>query len=277
MGTRNLKAARWGELAAQTLERWPMGRIAALFDSSFYLEVDDALVCVGDERLGNGPLNVATTSRLPGSWKALGLRMGETVAVVGRSATVWHPPPFPKIENRQPANPTEMLSLVAARAPMEGLSRVILKEEGNCLVRMTRPAVESLSRWLVVDDGQPPPRSALLDLLGLGPGLTPSGDDLLGGLLIALHGRGLHDQVTALSREIATLATGRTTSISRAHLRAAMNGQANETIHEICNGLLAGGTVDWPVLLDRVDTIGHSSGWDMLAGMVIGIAPQSFH
>jgi hypothetical protein len=49
----------------------------------------------------------------------------------------------------------------------------------------------------------------------------------------------------------------RTSAISAAHLAAAAAGQAHEALHEVLNGSLD---------FKRLDDVGHTSGWDALAG-----------
>jgi len=63
---------------------------------------------------------------------------------------------------------------------------------------------------------------------------------------------------------LAATATGR---ISRAHLACAAEGECGETVHEAILALLEGGLPD----LDRIDAIGHTSGWDALAGAVLAL------
>jgi hypothetical protein len=111
---------------------------------------------------------------------------------------------------------------------------------------------------------------ALLPLIGLGPGLTPSGDDVVGGALIALHllGEGrARDALWAALRPHAKAATG---DISFAHLEAAAEGFGHEIIHRIANALMSGHD-DSREKLDAVHAIGHTSGWDALVGVVAAL------
>jgi hypothetical protein len=68
-------------------------------------------------------------------------------------------------------------------------------------------------------------------LIGLGPGLTPSGDDYLGGVLVALRwlGRGL--QANSLWRWLEPRLASQTSEISATHLAAAASGQVHEALH----------------------------------------------
>jgi Protein of unknown function (DUF2877) len=104
----------------------------------------------------------------------------------------------------------------------------------------------------VVPAGPEPPVSALA---GLGPGLTPAGDDLLAGYiagLVLLHGQ--RKKATRLAED----AAARTGSLSATLLRHAALGEVPEPVH----GLLATGDAR-PLL-----SFGHSSGAAWLRGLV---------
>ena len=112
---------------------------------------------------------------------------------------------------------------------------------------------------------------ALHALIGLGPGLTPSGDDLLGGVLVALHLLGRPDLAEALWHGTrGALETG-TNAISRAHFAAAARGRGGAALHGILNDLLTGKRAALAARLAAIDHIGHCSGWDALAGATIAL------
>ena len=106
-------------------------------------------------------------------------------------------------------------------------------------------------------------------LLGLGPGLTPSGDDFLGGMLIALATLPAPSLRAQLLELIENHAQQRTNAISIAHLRAAGAGAGHEALHDTLNSLLGGDPAALPAQLTAIDHIGHSSGWDALAGTCV--------
>ena len=105
-------------------------------------------------------------------------------------------------------------------------------------------------------------------LIGLGPGLTPSGDDLLGALIVTLQAIGRHTFANDLAESI-TPAFDQTTPISAAYLRAAIAGQASARVHAALNACISGN--DLPAACAALTAIGHTSGWDALAGMAIGL------
>jgi hypothetical protein len=103
-------------------------------------------------------------------------------------------------------------------------------------------------------------------LIGLGPGLTPSGDDYFGGVLIALHQFGRQAQAHSLWRWLKQRLS-RTSDISAAHLEAAASGEGHEALHR-CIEALCRVEAEWDGALAALDKVGHCSGWDSLAGVV---------
>jgi hypothetical protein len=184
-----------------------------------------------------------------------------------------------------------MTSLAAAssgRIPDDGLGAVIRRTEPGfssrtwdrqCdgpVVRAADLALAKLVDWLraalkrprKADAGVPPP-AGLEGLIGLGPGLTPSGDDLLGGVLIALRGLGRGRAAGVLGRWVLSRARTRTNVISYALLAAAVRGEGSEALHEMLALLWRPGTPGLRERLDKIAAIGHTSGWDALAGAML--------
>lgn len=214
------------------------GEVCAVFQRSFYLKVGGRYACIGGASLGRGPLNALVEGlRTP----AIGERLSVSVA------SLWAPPPFA-------ARLLDPDSLKAAKVPGEGLGCLILGEH-NALSVHAQPALEALQSWLVGNALT----AEIESIIGLGPGLTPSGDDYLGGALIALRALGRARQAESLWRWLEPRLASRTSAISAAHLAAAAAGQGHEALHQVLNGLPA---------LQQLDAVGHCSGWDALAGAV---------
>lgn len=73
-------------------------------------------------------------------------------------------------------------------------------------------------------------------LLGLGPGLTPAGDDVLVGRLLAVQARGPRGGFPApsdLAAPLLAAAENRTTRLSLAFLRAAAEGECGQAWHDL--------------------------------------------
>lgn len=120
---------------------------------------------------------------------------------------------------------------------------------------------------------------AALQLLGLGSGLTPAGDDFLCGLALfaAQPGSGL-----VVAREALSAVVGqhpdRTTLLSWTTLREAVDGRARESLLELLSKLFRHRTEDTAGLarhlrapVDRALGIGHTSGTDILSGLLAGL------
>ena len=107
------------------------------------------------------------------------------------------------------------------------------------------------------------------DLLGLGPGLTPAGDDVLAGLLVALHRR--DDLRAPLADEVSRLSPSRTTALSAALLRHAAAGTAVTAVLDLADALAGHGTDDGLVeALARLLMVGSSSGTALAHGLLRG-------
>jgi hypothetical protein len=94
-------------------------------------------------------------------------------------------------------------------------------------------------------------------MIGLGPGLTPAGDDLLCGVLSGLTLLG-HPQAARIGAGILALAPGRTTDLSLALLRHATLGQVNSELGYVIQALAGTGRLHGA--LERLFAVGHTSG-----------------
>jgi hypothetical protein len=220
------------------------GEVCAVFRRSFYLRcAGERYACIGDASVGNGPLNALIPDlALP--------RLGERLAVSLNDAHAWCAPPH---ATDQP-NLEQLKRAARHRIPAEGLGCLVLGTH-NALSGHAQPALDALERWLV---GNAIGNEAE-QLIGLGPGLTPSGDDYLGGMLVALRLAGRGVQADGLWRWLQPRLKERTSAISAAHLAAAATGEGHEALHTVLNGSLD---------LDALNEVGHTSGWDALAGAV---------
>jgi hypothetical protein len=111
--------------------------------------------------------------------------------------------------------------------------------------------------------------SAVLDLLGRGDGLTPSGDDVLAGWLVARYATGR--EATAVAAAVSAYAGSRTTPMSAALLHRALAGESIPHVRDLLIALGRGIGVD--AARDRLLTVGHTSGTAMALG--IGLALEA--
>ncbi|WP_210421556.1 DUF2877 domain-containing protein [Variibacter gotjawalensis] len=232
------------------------------------MKLGDQLICIGPHGLGDGPLNLLCdpfTHRL-----AIGdrvnfaisrLRLGSLI-IDCANVSEWRPPVVASASREGLA----LLSPYIAKFPAEGLSRLLANDETTPVLRAARPAAEALTDFVGNATTEAP--HELISIIGLGPGLTPSGDDFLGGAMIALATLNETKKRDAIWRLIAPHLTERTTDISAAHLSAAAEGYGHAALHAFIAALNAGENAKLTPAIDTLTAIGHTSGLDALAGAV---------
>ncbi len=109
-------------------------------------------------------------------------------------------------------------------------------------------------------------------LLGRGPGLTPAGDDVLAGALVAAHAT--NDPRFPLWRSLTLEALGaaRTTAVSRALLRHACDGYAAPELADFVTSVCQGQDVKRTRL--RLLAVGHVSGAALMTGALHCLTTQ---
>lgn len=115
-------------------------------------------------------------------------------------------------------------------------------------------------------------------LAGLGPGLTPAGDDFLVGVLAAFYAVSPHAVENqwatwqAYPRVIANAARGRTTQLSAAWLTHAAAGAFGEAWHNLIEAMNAQHQQAIIRCADRLLATGATSGADAMGGFLWGLA-----
>jgi hypothetical protein len=113
--------------------------------------------------------------------------------------------------------------------------------------------------------------AAVRALIGLGPGLTPTGDDVLAGAMCALAAVRPQSPTRAALGQAVLGQTHRTTTISAALLAEAAQGRAVPQVVDVLR-TLAGS--DGPRVADAVSAlvgVGHTSGTALGHGLVLGL------
>ena len=119
---------------------------------------------------------------------------------------------------------------------------------------------------------------ALEQLSGLGPGLTPSGDDFIVGYLAGLHSRCrcepvLRPFLSGLTAPLVRLA-GASNSISRQFILNAVEGEVAQGLAQLVAAIAAHEERLVRETAERVACVGHSSGCDSLLGLLFGLRPS---
>ena len=144
---------------------------------------------------------------------------------------------------------------------------------GSLLISLAPPfpldlradAAQALAAAVAASDA-PAFERAGMRLLGVGGGLTPSGDDFVGAALFTLRHLGEARWQGAADALLAAIPT-RSHAVSTALFTDLASGQSFEPLHQ----LLAAVPLGVDAMLKparRLAAIGHSSGWDMLTGMI---------
>jgi hypothetical protein len=230
---------------------------------------DDAVVALVWDGIGDGPLNVVL-ARGPGG----ALPVGSRFSVVKRIITIgeWrvdlaHAVPWDARPDWDALRPPR-----DARRLIAGLTQRGLLEQVGPPVQQA--AAEVQARYAERDF--PAQQRAIAALCGLGPGLTPAGDDWLAGWLLALH---LSEDPRSLAdlEGMVLEAAVRTTTLSRAFLACAAAGEADEEWHGLLFGLAHGASEQTESAVSHIASHGATSGAAMLAGFLAGIGMGYSH
>jgi hypothetical protein len=124
-----------------------------------------------------------------------------------------------------------------------------------------------------------PTRRRVASLVGAGSGLTPSGDDALCGVLLALRavGGGAADAAAASVADAVRDAAHRTTSLSACLLGAAAEGYAVPQVVRLVTAAAGGDASGTHGALPAVLAIGHTSGADLVAGLAGAVDALAAH
>lgn len=266
-------------------------RVIASFPVATYVEVPGvpeprvvALVTSGAVRLPNAVL-LAGDRTAPGAGAAPlpVVKVGACGSVGGGGLTVaglhvqvrrwWDPAPvLGPISAARLAAGTDRLQRICADSP-----------RGPGLSGCDGPA--ELARRCVAGD-LPGAVEAAERIVGLGPGLTPSGDDMLAGLLLALrllggaipggaapvdrarHAGGPVWLADWLGAAVVADAGGSTTALAATLLHCAARGEAAGEVAAVLHGIAGREPMDAAAY--RLLATGHTSGADLAWGLVAG-------
>ncbi|WP_308169854.1 DUF2877 domain-containing protein [Acrocarpospora catenulata] len=246
-------------------------RVLAAFPAAIYLELRTevephviALVTAEATRLPNA---VVLTEPLTGISAGDDAWVGDGAIEVGdiavRVRRWWNPAP--------PLPPADPVRLARSLAQLGEICDASPRRPG-----LTGGAAELLAQGCrsgsLVDS-----ITAAEQLMGLGPGLTPSGDDMLAGLLVALRQLGTAagvERAVWLAGWLAAAVTfdsrTRTTPISATLLDCAARGEAGMEVLAVLRALA--GQQPLEPSLHRLLHLGHTSGADLAWGIRTGLA-----
>jgi hypothetical protein len=209
--------------------------------------------------------NISLTVQLSGArrWKCdlPALKFDITNPVVSAAwRLVWE-----ALNKRQRFKESEVVAEDLFRFESEGKN--ISRRAGEAM----RQLIYDTQRYELTDD------SSITSLIGLGPGLTPSGDDLLvgymAGLWSTIRDKSERAQFIASLGKTITHLSGHTNEISRTYLYHAVRGQVSSRLANLAEAISRG--EDHKHLLERAEAamkIGHTSGMETVTGLLVGLA-----
>jgi hypothetical protein len=252
------------------------GRLLAVLRNAIYLEGDGGhIVAIVDEYAEDGPLTVRSRN-LPALLCAVSPHPGAKFQATGRAIEIhglarvrWTGKPW------VPHLPKRAGEQAAILGACDALAQIIVIQEVEPVAqRLTARLAEF--HHAMVEGRIPKAIEAINGLLGLGPGLTPSGDDIAMGLMASLVWQArlsiVSDKlVCSLVGAVREFAPNRTNCISTRLLHYAGEGVIYAPAMELGEALLAGNTTLIPDSSQRLCSIGNTTGADVATGLFAGI------
>ncbi len=215
------------------------------FEATAYAWQQGAIVWAGDDASTDHPRNV---------WRP------------------WQPPPL-RCDARALAAGALICSKQLETANSQGLLRWLLDQPLPFPLEHARPRFDAVREALTRNDAAAF-EAAALRLLGLGHGLTPSGDDFIGAIFFALANaprEAWRADMPAMQARIHEAAQTATNAISAALLDDLMAGASYRALHELLAALQDGGAATIHHTTQALLRVGASSGADMLAGLLLAL------
>ncbi len=290
--------------ASRSLDKGRIGQVHSVFGRALnVLTSDNHLISIVRRDVGRGPFNIVTNLPQSRSMDSIGIKrdyevskvdeliiLGKNVVVIStRNVKRWGP----RKNFRHKLLTTEKMkgNLIVVKqvasfyGSFDGLGQLIEQVEDrypeNFVVRKlnlfagtAKPHISKLLEAIRSGRSQDVKRSAK-KLIGFGPGLTPSADDMLSGLMTSLVfmaenlgvGKNL---VSEVNESIASCVPGRTSLLSQEFLMHAASGEANEQIATLIEKIMTADAGEVEDATKRVLAIGESSGTDIVLGILLG-------
>jgi len=269
-----IRVLSMGRVAGRALAQPGRRHVGAMFRRGFYISDDHAWIFVSGDAEAQGPLTLWHAGAGVADWRATPLAVGATCVLVDRLLTVgglyrFRLPdaetPLPRRPRAEPETARQALRILT-KCLDEASWRLDSDRLTAAVAERARVPVKALGRWLKNLTG-PAPKSAR-DLVGLGPGLTPSGDDYLAGVMLGLHAIGQPEAAVDMHEGLRPAIRAAGQAISAAHLLAARDGLAGIAVDGFLAALLRADEDGIRDGIRAVAATGHTSGWDTLAGVV---------
>lgn len=280
---RRLRAHSIAPAARRWLETSQHARVLYAFDAVVNLVNEDAQVLsLVSARLGDGPFSIVLEDFPAGVQANSSLLVFENGLwlddwlIDAEEAVLWQPVPNWAALLAQPdllpPAARGIADLLAQHAPADSLARLVLDPLASSplparILQSAEQHIPLLFAGMQQADTIKVSQ-ATKKLAGLGPGLTPAGDDLLLGAVYGLWATLPPAAAQQTAQTIAAIATERTHALSAAWLAAGARGEAAAPWHQLLAAIAAGDAAALEAAVMRILPTGHTSGADALAGFL---------
>lgn len=292
---RLLDATLVSDAVTPHLQRAATCVVQSTFKSVLNLETETDLITISGPSVDPLPHGLRISREL--DYRSIGLRSGQLVILephriripganleIDLSGAVPWSPRLPRISHvvararwRDRAAEMRLLAAAAVRArsgARDGIGALIDLDHGPSIgpvARIAGPRLERLAQ--AVRTGDPVAAAvAAASLVGLGPGLTPSGDDALVGMAAAVTAMAAPDTLDAtFLTPVADAAPSQTTMVSATFLRHASAGRFSASVHRLMGVLVGPDASAAQATIERCVAYGATSGADLLVGIFMGL------
>lgn len=301
-----IRAVTIGSTASKILDtKGVFGTVCAVFDRAVDIVTDQReLVALARKDMQNSPIVVLLDLPPDVCMYAFGVQTGAHVTKCGSfikvdnsnmivrldEATLWNP-------RRQVKTHLAVSSIMKNCATARDIGKIygqpgglsnllnhlnalvygepVATHEFNLYAKQAVPSIRLLIKT-ILDRNLEAIHLSVNDLIGLGPGLTPSCDDMLMGFMtsLALVTEALDgDLVYAMeaNQAIASFVGEQTTLVSRALLEHSASGEAPELTYNIVQAIATGTDAQVREATSHLLCVGHFSGTDTLIGVLLGV------
>lgn len=281
-----------------------IGIIHSIFQRVINITVsENRLISIVGQEVGQGPLNILLNIPIKLNLTTIGVKIGDIVTRIGgliiigenlikisiSDVKLWKPN-IDYQDNLQPlesilSNIDVLKDVTLTSGPLNGLGELIFfsQIDGFNVSKTTKlgpvaffasPYIVSLLKAIKSRCSQDIIKSTK-NIVGLGPGLTPAGDDMLIGLMISMfyisaNFKETKYDVNQINKDIVSSISGRTTILSEEFIHEASIGNSNEAVVTLIENLLISGPKELKISAKRILDLGATSGSDTVFGIILG-------
>jgi len=267
------------------------GVVHSVFQRSCNLLIGEKLIGIVSPALGNNPNSLVVGDDFFMQDLKCGMvvrveekqvHIGSDLVIKFDQAKIWDPKLHLKISEAHSIF-LKLEELLQKQKSQKFLLQIVQEKSGEIFLddefeqKIAQRFLRFLKLFFAPKQNQKELLEAASNLVGLGSGLTPSGDDFLAGIVATFHCFNKKTKLDLVLHQ--AISSSQTTAISNAVFSAALKGWFCEKIHDFLLELQKQKTDNCLLekKLDYVLGIGHSSGSDTLAGIYIVFKFLSFH